>query len=288
MFFSDYEEQKIYIIGNNIWKNEILKYIETKSILDYKKYNKILDNDNFIIRIYTIGWNKTEQVYIGKMISGPNKAEIYSFIKSRDLPFVKQNYKYLIEIEKRYKKNIKNTKFNKVSILDFLNQLLYCQMNLFVHHGLVHNNIHEGNIFIEDKNDDILYHHINKTIKTQKYYILSDFTKSKIYKPSKFSSVTEEKIYDESILKNLEDIVKLAFKLSDVKLNINIHVSDEIKKEYIILITSYIKNNNEYTTEDYKKYLEYDSNYKYFNKQTLNLCWQYINPILSSVECNIE
>jgi hypothetical protein len=282
MFFNCHEEQKIYIMGNNIWREEILKYIKLTNISDFKKYNKIIKKDNFIIRIYEPGLNKNEQIYINKLIDEPNKAEIYSFIKSRDLPFITQNNKYFIEIEKKYERLLK---LDKINILEFIKQMTYCQMNLFIYHGIVHNNIHANNIFIANINKDLTYIRINKTIKASVHYILSDFTKCKIYHPSKFSGFTEKKIYDESILKNLEDIIKLTFILSETKPPINIKIPIIIKKAYYKLTQPYINyNDNNHIEQNYQKYINYEQNYENFIIQTINLCWKYITPIINLIE----
>jgi RIO-like serine/threonine protein kinase len=60
-------------------------------------------------------------------------------------------------------KNINDVIFDKHKILDFLKQMVYCQLNLFYNCGVVHNNIHTGNIFIENNDDIVKIEHIDET-----------------------------------------------------------------------------------------------------------------------------
>lgn len=274
MFFKLYENQKIYILQNNLWKDEIINYIKSYSVGNVVNNINLIQNNEFIIRIYEQGTNKIEQVFASK-IKLPNKADIYVFIKSRDLPLILNDHKYFIEVEKKYEKNIRNMKFNTNSVSDFLKQMIYCQMNLFCSQGIIHNNIHVGNIFIDENKDkhEFNYKYINKIYKSKLCYILSDFVKCKIFHPLKFSGFIQEEIYDKSLLKNLEDTVKLSFNLFDNNLfnsdlNFKIQVSEDLKKKHYNLVKPYIEN-----FELYKK--EYND----FKYQILNLCWDYINPI---------
>jgi len=273
MMFSNCDEQKIYILQNKLWKDEIIKYIRATGKGNVKHNINLIDNNEFIIRIYEPGWNKIEQIN-ASTIKSPNKAVVYLLIKSRDLPFIIQNYKYFIEIEKRYDRNIKNIRFDIKSLYMFLKQMTYCQINLFSRYGIVHNNIHANNIFIESKNEDISYTHINKILKVDVHYILSDFTKCKSYHPCNLTGFEIDEIYKYSLIKNIEDTVKLAFDLLDNSdLHINIDVSDVIKKKYICLANICF--------EDFEYYKqEYDN----FNTNTVNLCFEYIEPILQMID----
>lgn len=273
MFFKNYEDQKIYICKNKLWEKEIIKYIKSFDVVNMKYKINIIQNNDFMIRIYEEGLNKFDQI-TERRTSGPNKGEIYIFIKSRNLPLINHNYKYYIEVEKKYDINIKKYKFNIDTIYDFFEQMVYCQMNLFAMCHLLHNNIHEGNIFVEEKDNEenIIYKNIDRKIISKNYFILSDFTKCIVYGNYNFPLYEDKDYYSYSLLKNLEDTAKLTLILFN-ELKFNVLVSDELKNKYNDIIKPYIENNDEYVNKC-----------KELNLKILELCWNYINPILNKIK----
>lgn len=291
MFSNQDKMQKIYITENKIWREEIIKYIKTKT--NRKYYLDLIENSNFIIRIYERTDYKREQYFLHQIITNyPNIAKVFIMIQPRDLPLINNKRKELIDIEKKYEKNIKNLILNKNTYYDFLKQMIYCQINLFIAHGVTHNNIHEGNIFMENNNDDLIWKHcdekcdyiyinktinykyINKNIISNTRYILSDFTQCRIYNPEYTCGIDPYYNYNISIIKNLEDTLKLGKKLFNVDYLIDCDVSNEIKEKCVNI---FIKN---YDVRD----INYEKNYKNFNKETVNLCWEYVEPILEKIK----
>ena len=290
--FSNYEEtQKIYILENKIWKEEIIKYIKQNS--NRKYYLNLIKNKKFIIRMYDRNDYKKEQHSMHyRLNKRPNIAEIYLMIKKRDLPLINNDRKELIDIEKKYEKSIKDVTFDKPKIKDFLYQMSYSQINLFDVCGIVHNNIHDGNIFVEDNNDEMIreygngtfnyvyndgeinYKNINKKIKSDTRYILSDFTKSRIYDPIYGCGVPSENWYVISILKNLEDTFVLGNRLFGCCELKNISVSDKMKNEYDALLKKLCDNGIE------NEYKNYDKFYNDFKNEVIKICWNYVNCIL--------
>jgi hypothetical protein len=281
------EQQKIYILQNKIWNDEIIKYIKSDTNRDYNL--NLINNNKFIIRLYDRNEYKSEQHSLHRILKKcPNIAEIFLMIKKRDLPLISNDRKELVDIEKKYDKNINDAIFDKHKILDFLKQMVYCQLNLFYNCGVVHNNIHSGNIFIEN-NDDIVkiehidetfdyiykkntiyYNHIGKKIISSTRYILSDFTKSRTYDIHYSCGICYEDGYDISLLKNLEDTFKLGKKLFDCEELNNVEVPEETKKIYDLLLRKKYDREFEY---------HYD-NYDEFKNETIKLCFNYINNIL--------
>lgn len=271
MFHNKKEMQKIYILENKIWKSEIIKYVET--ICNKKYYLDMIEKNKFIIRLYECSEFKREQFFLKFLLSSkPNIAIIIIMIKKRDLPLLNKNKKELIDIEIRYDNNINKFLTNEM-LWDFLRQMIYCQMNLFIACGIVHNNIHEGNIFIEDNDKTLNYKHINKNIKSNKIYILSDFTKCRIYDPIYSSGINSEYDYNISLLKNLEDTFNLGKKLYEKICGIELSVSQKIKEQY-----EYIFRKN----YDYN-FINYNDDYKKFNEETIELCWKYVNEMLQKL-----
>jgi hypothetical protein len=285
MFSNRNEMQKIYITENKIWREEIIKYIKTKTNRNY--YLDLIENNNFIIRIYDRTDYKREQYFLHQIITNhPNIARIFMMIQQRDLPLINNKRKELIDIEKKYEKNIKNISFDKNTLIDFLKQMIYCQINLFACHGVTHNNIHCGNIFVENNdselsfnyssdesyhvyfNNVIYYRKINKSVVSNNRYILSDFTKGRIFSPNYTSGINLLDGYDISLLKNLEDTIKLGKKLFG-SLAIDDNVSIEIKEKY-----------NKLMRENYgNEHRNYDN----LNKETIKMCWEYVEPILNKI-----
>jgi hypothetical protein len=271
---------------SKLWRQKILDY--TKSISNIKYYQKLINDNKFIIRIYERNEYKRFQFWLYFMISKqPNLARIFLTIRKDELPLLNNQKKELIDIEKYYNFNIKQKIFDKEIYRDFVKQMIYCQINLFKKDGLVHNNIHEGNIFFEDNKDNlfresndkiyhiyndgvIFYNNINKTITSKTLYILSDFSKSKIYNSEYSCGIDEYDYYEISLLKNLEDTFKLGNKLfhDETIKKINIDVSKAIKNKCKNLFNDYI--------------LNYDSE-KFIN-ETMNICWNYVEPILEMIE----
>jgi hypothetical protein len=278
MFLNNSNEQKICILENKIWKDHILKYVETSGKGNVKYNINLIKNNEFIIRIYEPGWNKTEQI-IASTIKSLNKADVFLFIKSRNFPLINNNYGYFIEIEKKYNMNIKNMTFDIKIFYEFIQQIIFCQLELFIKHGIVHNNIHECNIFIDNINVELKYEHIDKIVNSNVYFILSDFIKCKIYNPLNFTGFENEKddFYNCSLIKNLEDTFNLAEKFLLVKIKINTNVPTDIKNKYNNLMKCYSDNFDNYKKE-----------YNKINKQIINLCWEYITPILNIIKFEIS
>lgn len=287
--FSNYnkKQQKIYILQNKIWNDEIIKYIKSDTNRDYNL--NTINNNKFIIRLYDRNEYKSEQYSLHRILRKcPNIAEIFLMIKKRDLPLINNDRKELIDIEKKYNKNINDVIFDKKKIFDFLKQMVYCQLNLFCRCGVVHNNIHGGNIFVENNNDivkiehidetfdyvykknTIYYNHIGKKIISNTRYILSDFTKSRIYDIHYSCGICYEDGFNISLLKNLEDTFKLGKKLFDCEELNNIEVPEETKKIYDLLLR-----------KKYDKDFEYrNDNYDEFKNENIKLCFNYANNIL--------
>lgn len=290
----DEEQQKIYILENKIWKEEIIKYIKSEPNRDY--YLNLINNNKFIIRIYERNEYKLEQHSLHRTLRKcPNIGEIFLMIKKRDLPLINNYRKELIDIEKKYNTNISDICFDKSKLFDFLKQMIYCQINLFYKCGVVHNNIHSGNVFVENNDDVIIiehidetfdyvynksiiyYNYINKKIISNTRYILSDFTKSRIYDINYSCGICYEDGYNISLLKNLEDTFKLGKKLYDCEELNNIEVSEETKKLYDILLRKKYD----------RKFECYNGNYDKFKNETINLCFNYANNILEKIEITI-
>lgn len=292
MFSNNHEIQKICIMESKLWRQKIINYINTNPNRIY--YLNLIKNNKFIIRIYERNEFKRFQYFRHHIISKhPNLSIIFLLIEKRDLPLLNNEKKEIIDIEKKYDNNIYQKIFDKHIHFDFIKQLVYCQINLYANCGMVHNNIHEGNIFYEDNNDQlkfecfdkvhyvynngiIYYRNINKTTTSKIRFIISDFMKSKIYNSEYYCGVEECDCYEISLLKNLEDTMNLGKKMynDDFIETINFDVPNILKDEYKFIFEKYILNQN----IDYKK----------FNDETIKICWNYVSPILEKIEKNIE
>jgi hypothetical protein len=289
------ELQKIYILENKKWRDEIIKYINQNS--NRKYYLNLIKDKKFIIRMYERNDYKSEQYRMHYYLSKcPNIAEIYLMIKKRDLPLINNERKELIDIEKKYDKSIKDIVFDKIQLKNFLYQLIYSQIDLFDAWGIVHNNIHEGNIFVENNDDELVrkytddtfyyiyndgeiyYKNINKKIKSNIRYILSDFTKGRIYKPGYGCGMPSENGYDISILKNLEDTIILGQRLFNCSWLENINVPEKSKNKYDELLKKLHKNGTE------NEYKNYDVFYNDFKNDVIKLCWDYVDNILAKFD----
>jgi len=244
---------KQYIIPTQKWLKPLIPLIENE--LDHTGLlllSERIGKDQVIVKI-TKGHNIMIQKINELIYNEPNCIKTYNTILCyEDRKQINHKYKnsdgfcnsnkdigtkITLEVMKKYESSLNkyNKKISMKYYIEIIKQLLYAQLHLFSKYGLMHNDIHEGNILVKnklDKEKEITYK-IDDEIQTLKIkfeVVLSDFEKAITY--NKNITDTFDKYYiwtaDNKInLENCDYTITLAKNLIDT-ITFTVHL---LKKE---------------------------------------------------------
>jgi len=151
-----------------------------------------------------------------------------------DFSYPIQNNKYVIdcyhvtyEIMHYYKRGSLlryMNKYDKKQIFNVLQQLLYCQLNIFAQYMYTHNDIKLSNILVnKQKNRELKYEYINKKIITDYEYILSDYDRIIVFNQILCFS------FDEKLLFSLFSNICQTIELFNIEINNKQEMFDKTK-----------------------------------------------------------
>lgn len=217
--------KKKYVVPNVNW----VKPLNDLDIFIKKKHDihKLIANEKILIKI-TSGRNHDLRRFAKEFYQFPNFVKTYnvhfcydnsSNVKNNqnfNCPmnddYVKDCYHVTFELMHYYKKGSLTKyihKYDKLKIHNILQQLLYCQLNMFAKYMYTHNDIKLSNILV-DKHKKIVtldYEFINKKIDVVHEYIISDY--DKIVSFEQICLFTLSEIYTFTLFNNICQTIEM-------------------------------------------------------------------------------
>ena len=172
-----FNQEKIIVkVTSNNYPNEETRTETTKKLQTINRHFKKMPNMLYTFCVFSC-FDNFNNIFDDQQFCTPSK---YSKPVNLELMY---NYKkgsltkYLQKLDK-----------NKVHHI--MEQLLYCQLNIFAKYGYTHNDVHLGNILINTHKDmiELNYKKINKIVVTKYEYVLSDYDNVLSFDSPEFST----------------------------------------------------------------------------------------------------
>ena len=287
----DINNDGLIILSNLIKKENVLVKITQKKNRRLIYFDKILKNEpNFIHTYCAFSCNEN-------VSSLANKYKDTTSFCNNDTKLTKE---ITLEIMKRYYNGSLNTLINSLDInkfTDILKQVILSQINVFYKYGIVHNDLHLGNILFEtlDKKNKLIYKLKNN--EEHKYLtdfkiIISDFGYSVSYDPYVYKNYNTN-FMDYSINEPKKCTFDIEFNLIDNIITSIKGCVSLLKNEYFYKINDMLKNyleKDEYFIEQYynirkllRNYYKKRYDYTTFRDRTLNTTIIIANRIYSLI-----